>query len=196
MAARRIYRQTHRNGMLHSPLERCGYDRSARPRQEHPMRNLIRIISGTVLGLAVAGTAFAAPRINTFGTGGGYFSDPPRTDVAIRGYDPVAYFTDGKPVPGKPEFSTEYEGAKWQFASQDHLDKFKADPARFAPQYGGYCAYGVANGNLVKIEPDQWTIIDGKLYLNYDADVQKKWKKDPAGYNQQADAKFDALLKK
>jgi YHS domain-containing protein len=160
------------------------------------MHSLTRIFGSLAIGLSVAGAAVAAPKINTFGTGGGYFSDPPRTGIAIRGYDAVGYFTDGKPLPGKPEFTAEYQGAKWQFASQDHLDKFKADPARYAPQYGGYCAYGVANGNLVKIEPEQWSIIDGKLYLNYDADVSRKWKKDPAGYNQQADAKFEELLKK
>lgn len=153
-------------------------------------------LGGLLLGLAMIGTAAAAPKINTFGSGGGYFSDPLRTGVAIRGYDTVAYFTDGKPVPGKPEFSTEYEGAKWLFASQDHLDKFKADPARYAPQYGGYCAYGVANDHLVKIEPDQWSIIDGKLYLNYDSGVSAKWKKDPAGYNRKADARFAELLEK
>lgn len=160
------------------------------------MKTINRIIGSLALGLSLAGTATAAPKINTFGTGGGYFSDPPRTEVAIRGYDTVAYFADGKPVPGKPEFATEYEGAKWQFASQDHLDKFKAEPAKYAPQYGGYCAYGVATDHLVKIEPDQWSIVDGKLYLNYDADVSKKWKKDPAGYIKTADGKFDSLLKK
>jgi YHS domain-containing protein len=163
--------------------------------KELPMNALTKTLAGLVISLGTIGIAVAAPKVNTFGTGGGYFSDPPRTGIAIRGYDPVAYFTDSRPVPGKPEFTTEYEGAKWQFASQDHLDKFKADPAKYAPQYGGYCAYGVANGNLVKIEPDQWSIINGKLYLNYDAEVSKKWKKDPAGYNQQADAKFEDLLK-
>ena len=148
------------------------------------------------LGLAAAGSLHAAPVINNFGEGGGYFSDPKRTDTAIRGYDPVAYFTDSKPVKGSDKFVHEWMGAKWKFASQDHLDKFKADPAKYAPQYGGYCAYGIAVGNVVKIEPDQWSVVDGKLYLNYDDDVSKKWKKDPAGYIKKADSTFDALIKK
>lgn len=159
--------------------------------------NSIKRFAGTLLlGLAAVGPALAAPAINTFGEGGGYFSDPQRTDTAIRGYDPVAYFTDGKPVKGSDKFAHEWMGAKWKFASQEHLDKFKAEPAKYAPQYGGYCAYGIAVGNVVKIEPDQWTIVDDKLYLNYDDDVSKKWKKDKAGYIKKADASFDAVIKK
>lgn len=118
------------------------------------------------------------------------------TGVAINGYDTVAYFTQNKPVKGSDSFTTSYEGATWKFASKEHLALFKADPTKYAPQYGGYCAYGVAQGYLVSIEPEQFSIIDGKLYLNYDAGVQKKWTKDPAGYNQTATAKFSDLLKK
>jgi YHS domain-containing protein len=119
-----------------------------------------------------------------------------RTDTAINGYDTVAYFTLRKPVPGSDAFVHAWMGAKWKFASQAHLDLFKAEPEKYAPQYGGYCAYGVAQDNLVKVAPDQFTIRDGKLYLNYDADIQAKWLKDPAGYIKAADAKFGTLLKK
>ena len=119
-----------------------------------------------------------------------------RTDSAINGYDPVAYFTVGKPVKGQDGFATEWMGAKWKFSSQANLDLFKANPEKYAPQYGGYCAYGVTQGSLVKVEPEQFTLRDGKLYLNYDADVQAKWLKDPAGYIKDADAKFSSLLKK
>jgi hypothetical protein len=87
-------------------------------------------------------------------------------------------------------------GAKWKFASQANLDLFKANPEKYAPQYGGYCAYGVAQGYLVKVEPDQFTLLDGKLYLNYDADVQAKWRKDPAAYIKAADAQFHSVLQK
>ena len=97
-----------------------------------------------------------------------------RTDSAINGYDPVAYFTVGKPVKGQDGFATEWMGAKWKFSSQANLDLFKSNPEKFAPQYGGYCAYGVTQGSLVKVEPEQFTLRDGKLYLNYDADVQAK----------------------
>jgi hypothetical protein len=87
-------------------------------------------------------------------------------------------------------------GARWKFASSAHRDLFKANPEKYAPQYGGYCAYGVAQGALVKVDPDQFTVLDGKLYLNYDAEIQAKWRKDPAGYIKTADALFPALLKK
>jgi len=159
--------------------------------------NLTKRIGAVLLvSLSIVGIAHAAEPINTFGTGGGYFSDPPRTGIAIRGYDTVAYFTDSKAVPGKDEFTTEWMGAKWKFASQEHLDKFKAEPAKYAPQYGGYCAYGIAKDNVVKVEPDQFTVVDGKLYLNYDADINKKWRADQAGYIKQADAKFPSVIKK
>ena len=148
--------------------------------------------------LAVAGMLFgtaasaAEPPINTLKNSlfGG------RTDTAINGYDTVAYFTAGKPVKGQDALATEWMGAKWKFSTQAHLDLFKANPEKYAPQYGGYCAYGVVQDNLVKVEPDQFTIRDGKLYLNYDADIQAKWLKDPAGFIKSADAKFPALLKK
>jgi YHS domain-containing protein len=142
--------------------------------------------------LLFATTAMAAePPINTLKNifiGG-------RTDTAIKGYDTVAYFTVGKPVKGQDSLVHEWHGAKWKFSSQAHLDLFKASPEKYAPQYGGYCAYGVAQGNLVKVEPDQFTVQDGKLYLNYDADVQATWKKDIPGYIKAADAKFTSLLK-
>lgn len=144
-----------------------------------------------VMGLSALSTAHAAPPINTLEAGilGG------RSEVAILGYDPVAYFAAGKPMQGDARLAHRWQGATWQFASQANLDKFQADPARWAPQYGGYCAYGVAKGNLVSVEPDKFTVRDGKLYLNYNADIQAAWLKDPAGFIQQADARFEALLK-
>jgi YHS domain-containing protein len=142
--------------------------------------------------LLFASAAMAAqPTINTLKNSvfGG------RTDTAINGYDTVAYFTVGKPVKGQDSLVHEWMGAKWKFSTQAHLEQFKASPEKYAPQYGGYCAYGVAQGNLVKVEPDQFTVQDGKLYLNYDADVQATWKKDIPGYIKAADAKFSSLLK-
>ena len=112
---------------------------------------------------------------------------------AIRGYDPVAYFTEGKPVEGKAEFTAEYEGATWRFASAANRDKFTADPAAFAPQYGGFCAYAVSQGYTAKIEPDAWKIVDGKLYLNYDKRVQRIWEKDIPGYITDADKNWPQL---
>ncbi len=109
--------------------------------------------------LLVAGSASAATEINT-----GYFGD-----VAIRGYDPVAYFTLQRPEKGSPEHAVEWLGATWHFASEEHRRLFSGDPVRYAPQYGGHCADGVAYGDLSRnIDPAAWRIIDGRLYLNYD----------------------------
>jgi hypothetical protein len=145
------------------------------------------------LTLALVGAAHAAePPINTLKNS--FFST--RTDTAINGYDTVAYFTVGKPVKGLDSIATDWMGARWKFSTAANLELFKANPEKYAPQYGGYCAYGVSQDNLVSIEPDKFKVEGGKLYLNYDADVQAKWLKDPAGYIKQADAKFPALLKK
>lgn len=121
------------------------------------------------------------------------FSD---RDGAIRGYDPVAYFTQGKPVKGSREFTHEWNGATWRFASAESRDRFAAAPEKYAPQYGGYCAYGVASGYAVKIEPDAWSVVDGKLYLNYDKRVQASWKSDVPGYIRKADANWPGVLAK
>ena len=153
-------------------------------------RRVARLLG--VLAVVFSTTALAAPAINTLK--GGLFGG--HGDVAILGFDPVAYFTDGKPVKGDDKHAAEWMGAKWKFASSSHRDLFNGNPEKYAPQYGGYCAYGVSQDNLVSIEPDKFKIIDGKLYLNYNADVQATWLKDPAGYIKQADAKFLALLKK
>jgi YHS domain-containing protein len=111
------------------------------------------------------------------------------------GYDVVAYFKQGKPVKGSSEFATEWKGATWEFSSAENLEMFKASPEAYAPQYGGHCAYGVAKGSLVKGEPEQWKIVEGKLYLNYSAGVQKTWAKDIAGNISKADGNWPDLLK-
>ena len=86
-------------------------------------------------------------------------------------------------------------GAKWLFSSAEHRDAFAKEPEKYAPQYGGYCAYGVSQGYAVKIEPDAWTIVNGKLYLNYDRGVQKTWEKDLPGYIAKADKNWPGVLK-
>lgn len=148
----------------------------------------------TFLVFVIAGTsAFAAPPINTLEREGLFGYE--HNGIAIRGYDTVSYFTQGKPVEGSDSYTTEWSGATWKFSSQENLDLFIAEPEKYAPQYGGYCAYGVAQGNLVKIEPEQWTILDDKLYLNYNEKLNKAWKKDIPGYIKTADDLFDQLLK-
>ncbi|MEM9012657.1 MAG: YHS domain-containing (seleno)protein [Pseudomonadota bacterium] len=98
--------------------------------------------------------------------------------TAIDGTDPVAYFTEGRPVEGSSEFSHEWNGATWHFSSAENRDMFIAAPERYAPQYGGYCAWAVAQGYTASTDPDAWTIVDGKLYLNYNESIQARWEAD------------------
>ena len=156
------------------------------------MYHLFRTFPVVFLFVIFTGSALAADPINTLERSGLWGYEP--SGVAVRGYDTVAYFTQGKPAEGKEAFETEWRGAKWRFSSQEHLDLFRANPEKYAPQFGGYCAYGVAVGNLVKVEADLWDIVDGKLYLNFDEDLQEKWRKDIPGFIVQADEKFDRLL--
>jgi YHS domain-containing protein len=114
--------------------------------------------------------------------------------VAIDGYDPVAYFTDGKPVEGKKEFSHEWNGATWHFASAEHRDLFAAAPEKYAPQYGGYCAWAVSRGYTADIEPDAWAVVEGKLYLNYDLEVKAMWAKDMPGNIAKGDQNWPKLV--
>ncbi len=141
---------------------------------------------GLVLTLALAifsHSALAADPINT-----GFFSNK-----AIQGYDSVAYHTDNAALEGNSDFSFEYMGATWLFVSEANRDLFAANPEAYAPQYGGYCAYAVSQGYTASIEPDQFTVVDGKLYLNYNADVKAKWLTDQAAYIQAADVNWPGL---
>jgi len=94
---------------------------------------------------------------------------------AIQGYDPVAYFTVSKPVEGKSEFTHTWKGANWRFASAENRNKFAAAPEKYAPQYGGYCAWAVSQGYTASTVPEAWKIVDGKLYLNYSKGIQQRW---------------------
>ena len=114
--------------------------------------------------------------------------------VAINGYDPVAYFEDGAPVEGSSDFEHEWNGAAWRFANAENRDRFAADPEAYAPQYGGYCAWAVSQGYTASTDPAAWKIVDGKLYLNYSADVQKRWQSDEAGNIAKADANWPRVL--
>lgn len=112
---------------------------------------------------------------------------------AVRGYDVVAFFTESKPVKGSPEFVFRWMDADWLFASKANLDRFKADPEKYAPQYGGYCAYGTAEGHKAPTQIDTWTIADGKLYLNYNDQVKKLWLKDQTGMIRKADQNWPLI---
>ncbi len=123
--------------------------------------------------------------------------DPVNTDkkgLALHGYDPVAYFTDGVPTAGSPDHTFEWMGATWRFANAENRDAFAAAPERYAPQYGGYCAYAVSKGYTADADPAAWKIVDGRLYLNYSPKVQKIWQEDVPGRIASADAHWSKLL--
>ncbi|MEM8853198.1 MAG: YHS domain-containing (seleno)protein [Pseudomonadota bacterium] len=105
-----------------------------------------------------------------------------RRGVAIDGTDPVAYFTQGRPVAGSPDITTEWNGATWRFASAANRDAFRANPARYAPQFGGYCAWAVSQGYTASTTPEAWAIVDDRLYLNFSKGVQRRWARDAQGH--------------
>ena len=119
-----------------------------------------------------------------------------KNGLALQGYDPVGYFTDGKPVKGSPEFTASYKGATYQFASAEHRDLFQQSPAKYEPQFGGYCAYGASRGKTVPIKIETWEIVNGRLLLQYDLDVKSKFDKDPQGTLRKADENWPGLVEK
>jgi YHS domain-containing protein len=114
--------------------------------------------------------------------------------LAIHGYDPVAYFNDAKPVKGSGEHAFAYKGAQWHFASAANRALFEADPAHYAPQYGGHCAYAASKGYFADVDPAAWRVHDSKLYLNYSLKVQKLWESDVEGNIVKGDANWPVML--
>ncbi|MDZ7852159.1 MAG: YHS domain-containing (seleno)protein [Halomonas sp.] len=110
-----------------------------------------------------------------------------RDGLAIGGTDPVAYFTEGRPVAGSPDYQLEWREATWQFASAEHRDRFEADPEAYAPEYGGWCAWAAARGEAASTVPEAWKIVDDKLYLNYSSFFQWRWERDIPGNIEAAD---------
>lgn len=141
-----------------------------------------RLLAALALLTATAALAEPAAHVNVQKGG-----------VAVHGYDPVAYFTVGKATPGKAEFVAVHEGATYRFASAENLAAFKADPARYAPQYGGWCAYGVAQGVKADGDPNVWKVVDGKLYLNVNPDIGRKWSQDIPGYLKRSEAAWPKI---
>ncbi len=117
-------------------------------------------------------------------------------DGAIRGYDPVAYFSEGRPVKGRSDISHSWNGATWHFSSEQNRTTFVSAPDKYAPAYGGYCAYAVANGYTATTDPDAWSIVNGRLYLNYSQGVKKRWEKNISGYIKSGDANWPGILAK
>ncbi|MBS1567182.1 MAG: YHS domain-containing protein [Bacteroidetes bacterium] len=115
---------------------------------------------------------------------------------AIKGYDPVAFFTASKPMMGKDSLMLQWNGASWYFASRSNLEAFRAAPEKYAPQYGGYCAYGTAQGHKAPTETDTWSVVDGKLYFNYNQKVKTMWMKDQPALIKKADETWPMLKDK
>lgn len=146
-----------------------------------------RLISAAIVGVAAA--AFVPSAANA--------ADPVHTgvfnNVAVGGYDAVSFF-DGNGVEGKKQFTTTYQGAEFRFASAENLATFEDDPEAYAPQYGGYCAWAVAQGNLAPGNPRNANVVDGKLYLNFNDGVEKRWLADIDGFIEKADDQWPAIL--
>jgi YHS domain-containing protein len=141
-----------------------------------------------MLLLVLAASGFIAPAV-----AGGVVNNSFLGSVAIEGTDPVAYFVEGKPVEGSSEFEHEWMGATWRFASAANRDLFAADPEKYAPQYGGYCAWAVSQGYTAKIDPEAWTIVGDRLYLNYSKEVRTQWSEDVPGNITKGDANWPKL---
>jgi YHS domain-containing protein len=143
-------------------------------------------LSAVVMTLTLAaGSARAAEPVNTNGS-----------PLALGGYDVVAYFTEGKPVAGQAGHEAHWNGARWRFASTDNRERFLKEPERFAPRYGGYCAYAVSRGYTAPVAPEAWRIVDSKLYLNYSKDVQKLWEREIPANIKKADTNWPGVLAK
>lgn len=119
-----------------------------------------------------------------------------KSKLALDGYDPVAYFNAGKPERGNPAHRASWNGATWHFASPENKAAFEANPQAFAPQYGGYCAWALSEGYTAKGDPHAWRIVDGKLYVNYNASVQRNWEKNISGHIAKGDRNWPKVLSK
>ena len=115
-------------------------------------------------------------------------------DGAIKGYDPVAYFTKGEPVKGQKLLTYEWKGVNWYFSSSENLKAFKADPEKYAPQFGGYCAYAVSQGYTYSADPEAWKVVEDKLYLNYSKSIRKKWEANQSEFIRKARTNWPGVI--
>lgn len=147
------------------------------------MKTIVKYIAALLL---VTASAFAGELVNVSGA----------SKAAISGYDPVAFFTDSKPVNGSPFITAEHQGATYFFASEEHKKLFTANPDKYAPQFGGFCAFGVGLGKLFPVDINTWQVRDGKLYLNLNGDILKKFNADFEGNVAKADNNWPGLVQK
>lgn len=155
------------------------------------MKNLLRTFAIIAAAFLFSTAAIAAPMsgmgtlVNVAGASG----------IALNGYDPVAFFTDGKPAHGDPGVKSTYQGATYFFASKAHKARFDSDPEKYVPQFGGFCAYGVAVGALFPVDITTWQVRNGKLYLNLNPSVAAEFNKDPARFISKAEKNWPGLVK-
>lgn len=147
------------------------------------MKNILKSIAAIAL---LSASAFAGDLVNVSGA----------SKAAVSGYDTVAFFTDAKAVNGSPFISAKYQGATYFFASEEHKALFTAHPEKYAPQCGGFCAYGVSLGKLFPVDINTWQVRNGKLYLNLNPDILKKFNADFDGNVAKADKNWPGLVKK
>lgn len=145
----------------------------------------IAIVLSLVVGGILLAQSQSRPRINV-----------DRNGVAIQGYDPVAYFTEGRAVRGNAGIAVTYDGATYHFATEDHRTLFLEDPSRYAPQYGGWCAYAMADGNFATVQPDQFVVHDGRLFLNFNARINRRFQGDIDDYVESADRSWAQVYRR
>jgi len=151
---------------------------------------LLKLSIKTLLLLFIVGTSSAQAGTVVDHIYTGYFSNK-----AVSGYDVIAYFEQSQPVEGSSKYQLSYKGADWYFSSQSNLDKFTANPEKYAPQYGGYCAWAMSNDKAAPGNPPFWTIYNDKLYLNYDQNVLDTWRVNKDEFIKQADAHWASMEK-
>lgn len=170
---------------------------------------LSRRVSAVIVALSVAAAMGTTPAHAQQATGGGMQDQmakptmgmgrgPVNTDVsgmALKGYDAVSYHMGASPVVGSEAFVATHEGATYRFASAENRDRFMADPGRYVPAYGGYCAMGVAGNRKFDVDPMAFTIVEGRLYLNKDMGTRRSWMRDITGNNAKADANWPNVMR-
>jgi YHS domain-containing protein len=182
VSPKRLGAAAHHSGEKESVMNRCAS-------VDFVLKAAAVILLGGSLAAGVASVS-AGP------AGGGQAVNRDRNGLAIDGYDPVAYFAEGRPVRGVAEFEHTWNGTKYRFVSAANRDRFAKDPEAFAPQYGGFCSYAVSRGYTADIDPLAWAVVDGKLYLNYSVRVQRTWETDVPGNIRKADANWVTLRDK
>jgi YHS domain-containing protein len=149
---------------------------------------LVLLMSGVVAGSA-AGQEGSPPSVKVL-------VNTSRQGLALEGHDPVSFFTDARPVLGRPEYTARYQGAEYRFATIEHRAAFEAEPAKYAPQFGGFCAYGASRGYAAPVEIGTWQIVDGRLLLNYSQSVKRTFDAEPAENLRKADANWPGIVER